>query len=524
MLRAFCASIGPPVATGQRQIIDALVRIETIWILLPLVFVFWSTVTMPIPPDGWWMIGMGRYLAETGTLPATYPFTFPEQSARFVDSQWLGQLVAYGAYHLLGLKGVVLLSAFLAVTTFGLLFWMAWRRSHSMRVAAVCTLGAGLLASTNLQPRAQMLAFLFFVLTYWLLQPAPGDELRSGRQEAGRLALLGIVGVLWANSHATFLLGPLLAFTLAAGSVVENVLSKGWPSAINRRAVLLTGAGVIQLAAIMVTPYQLALIEYLARVAHHPTVWSSIVEWQPTLPTSITGVLFFGSLVAVAILMTRMHREVRASDLLLMAVFALMGIRALRNVVWWGLVIAPIMASYLAALHPAFRPDRRRPLFLPPIARATNVLFLALLLLVGLWSLPWARELNPLPGADQRGVVSDAYPRKAARFLASQPRCGRVFTLHTWSSYLNWRLTPRCRTMLDQPVVIFPPNVWDDAQAISAGAESSTQLLDRYRADLLVLSRDEQQALISRIDRTPTWTRVYQDEVAEVFVRSPRRS
>jgi len=147
----------------------------------------------------------------------------------------------------------------------------------------------------------------------------------------------------------------------------------------------------------------------------------------------------------IAALLIRSYRRVVVSDALLVGGFALLASSALRNVAWWGLAIAPIIAFHLASIHRILRSSWRRPRVLSPLARATHALTVGLLLLIAVSALPWLKDANPLLGPDLRGVVSEDFPTETADFLARQPSCGLVFTLHKWSSYLTWRLWPAAK-------------------------------------------------------------------------------
>ncbi len=76
--------------------------------------------------------------------------------------------------------------------------------------------------------------------------------------------------------------------------------------------------------------------------------------------------------------------------------------------------------------------------------------------------------------------------------------------------------------MVGGPVVIHSPRVWDDAWEMTIGGDSWSELADQYGVDLLVLSTAEQATLIERARRSSGWTRIHEDEDAEVFSRYDR--
>ena len=79
-----------------------------------------------------------------------------------------------------------------------------------------------------------------------------------------------------------------------------------------------------------------------------------ITEWQPTTPTDVPGILFWGSvaLVAAAVLViARRRRTVPWPALLALVAFAALGAVAARGIAWWPLV----------AVVTDGRPRRREP-------------------------------------------------------------------------------------------------------------------------------------------------------------------
>ncbi len=509
---------------GLRPSTAFLFRIETVWVLLPLVFVFWTTAVTPIPTDAWWTIATGRLLVETRSIPATYPFTFPPQSLKFYDSQWLAQLIYYAPYPLFGLEGVVFVAAAIATTTFAVLLFLSWRSSGNIRAASICTLIAGIVAATNLQPRAQTLGFLFFALTLWLLGPPAAVASSPAGHQRWRFVLLFAVEALWANCHGSFFLGPALTTLLVVGSLAQSATWAGWRSAVTQpRTAFLVRAGLLQAAAMFATPFGSDLFTYVARVSGDPTIRTSVTEWQPTSLQTPTGVLFFLSLLATVLLFVLSRRRVQATDALIMLAFGALGVQAVRNVAWWALAIAPILAPYAAGILPSTVSPASTMRQTSPVARVCNAIVVGLLSAIAISALPWIKDSNPLLVPDLRGVVSRHDPQEAAAFLSMHGSCGRVFTLLQWSGYLNWRLWPRCQTMVDAPIEIYPPQVWDDYWDINTGDESWEKLLDRYSVDLLVLSREEQSKLIGQIRQNARWAQIHEDGIAEIFERAYTR-
>jgi hypothetical protein len=206
-------------------------------------------------------------------------------------------------------------------------------------------------------------------------------------------------------------------------------------------------------------------------------------------------------------------------DLLLLVLFAALGLQANRNIPWWALASGPILAQYLSSV--------RFPAWLSPLGRALtprreavrgNLVRAGLIGLIVVAAMPGSRAANPLLPASYRGLVSPLYPLPAFEFLAQHPYGGHIFAHHPWGSYIDWALWPTSRAMIDPAIELHPASVWEDALALNAGNVFWQELLDRYGVDVLLLSKDNQAPLIQAVEHSPRWQQVYDDPDAVIYV------
>jgi hypothetical protein len=499
--------------------IASKLRIETVWLLLPLVLVFATTAASPLKGDAWWTITTGRLIAATHTLPTSYPFTFPPQSTPFVDAQWLAQLVYVAPYPLLGLEGIVVLDAMLVTATFALLLALAFRRSRSARAAALCTALGGVVAGTNLQPRAQTLGYLCFAATLWLLGPPALGGRTDAPHDRWRIGALFAIEALWANLHGSFFLGLALTALFFLGHVGEQWRSQKLQAVLSQsRTRFLLFAGLAQALATLITPFSLGLYAYVLQLSGNATIRTEITEWLPPRLDTSTGVVFFVSLGLVVACLAGSRLRWRLTDVLLLTAFGVLGLQAIRNVAWWGLILGPVLAPYAAQVR---LPLRSGDTPSKPIRVLPNAILIGALGLIALSALPWVKDANPLLPDERRGVITTDAPRDAARFLATRTDCGRVFSPQTWSGYLEWSFWPRCLTMVDEgPIEVYSQQVWDDYWTMHTGDQAAVEILDKYGVDLLVLSEEQQARLIEQVRASPRWRQIYGDEQAGVFERT----
>jgi hypothetical protein len=236
----------------------------------------------------------------------------------------------------------------------------------------------------------------------------------------------------------------------------------------------------------------------------------TIEEWQPPRPSSYTGFVFFTSVILVAMIAARHRAQLGWPRLLGLAIFALMGIMAVRGIIWWALAAPVLLSDVLPGRRVRHDPSR-----------VLNVALAAVLVVVGVTYLPWLRPA--FASTSNSGTVTDgllAYaPAPYSTILSRRvPPGARVFAPEIWASWFEFAV-PRDRVMIDPRIEVFPGQVWDDYDRISSAQPGWQRTLDRWNIDVLALSTVQQARLISAIGRDPEWTPIYRDGDGVMLVR-----
>lgn len=308
----------------------------------------------------------GELIWETGRIPTQDVFSYVAEGRRWVDSQWLFQTVAYGANAMAGVAGLVALRALAVGALIGALF-AASHRSGSLAIA----LALGLLAVFACLERFTLRPDLF-TMTFLAVFVAGWE--RFERHPRLWLVTLPVLQVIWTNSHALHVLGPLYLGAALAGRLIDTHMRRigirvTAPAedarALRQRAVMVllcTLAVLFNANGVdgILYPFQLYR-ELRGEVSWFPPVY----ELMPTLEREIRMVLsplvFFRVLVALSVLaMAACWRSLRLGDLLPYAVFLYLSLEAVRNVPLFVIVALPIAARCLRELMERL-PAGRRP-------------------------------------------------------------------------------------------------------------------------------------------------------------------
>jgi hypothetical protein len=431
----------------------------------------------------------GEIMLHTHHLIRTDTFTFTAQGHPWTDQQWLAQLLFGFVFQHLGWAGLALLAGVLVGAIFLLVYLAARAAGVEGRAAAWLTLVAFAVAVWDSALRPQLIAAAFFGATLWIVT--------GRRRHPRRLWAVPAIVALWANVHGTFPLGPLV---LLLGWIEDR--SEHAPDA--SRTGLVT---VISVAATFLNPFGLRVWSYVVDVSTNPTIRKTVAEWQPPSIRHFGDALFFASLAAVAVLLARRGRPAPWTKLAGLGVFALFGLFAARNTLWWALAAPVLVAGIIHGRGAASDGGSPR--------SHLNTLLVALIGASIVVAFPWSLVGRP---TDDPGSRVSFAPRGITTTLERVlPPGTRIYNAQEWGSWFELSL-PRDPVFVDARIEVFPRSVWLDYNAVAAGREGWQAILRRWNVDAVVLADDQQPALIPIIRRDPGWRLVYQDAVGSVYV------
>jgi hypothetical protein len=354
--------------------------------------------------DGWLALLAGREIAHHG-LPQTEHLTAFSGGTRWVDQQWLAQLVMYGLHSVGGVTLLALVHVALAMATTGIAVFVARRNGAPPAAVALVGLVAAVPLSFVLATvRTQIFGALAFAIVLGLL-------VRDARTPSARTWLVVPVLVLWTNLHGSVLLGVGLVVLRAI------TISVATPRRLGRGIGLAAAA----IAAAWASPYALHLSHYYRHTAFNPLFAKFVAEWRPATPSAKTALLY--ALIAVAAwAFVRRRSGATAFDWLVLLTTAAAGVAAVRNAGFFALAALMIVPA-------AFASGARERV----VRAGSAVIVVPLLLLAGLAVAAAVRMHDWVPEAYPAGPA-----RAVERIARTDPRA-RVFSDVRFADWLLWR-------------------------------------------------------------------------------------
>ncbi len=490
--------------------------IEHLWAVIVLAGIFVFVNTHPIRPyDFWWHITVGREILTTGQIPAVDIYSFTETGQPYPSYQmfWLMEVFLYAVYKAGGPALVVFIQSLLVTSAYAVLFLVCKLVSNSWRIAALAVLFAAALGLNDWNVRPQGITFLLASLILLAIY----QYRRKPRW--GWLVTLPVCMLVWVNSHGTFIIG-LVLIAIWWGQEVFSILplriNQSHPRQV-RRAIIPGIMFIITSLTCLANPRGIGIIDYLRTLTSNSVVQNMVTEWAAPSFGTLMGTLFFIGLIISAALLVFSFKHTDFFQLATFIIFAYLGISTLRGSVWFGLIMAPTLAQSLPPLI-----DRIK----KPVqdgaqnegSRVLNITILALVIVLAVLSLPWLKSALPLPAA-KAGLISTETPIQATEALLKDAPPGRVFNSMSFGSYLIWAAFPRYQVFVDSRIELFPEKIWLDYLAISNAEGGWEASLKNYGVNTLMLSPQDQPALIDAASRSSAWQMVYQDPTATIFTR-----
>ena len=461
--------------------------------------------------DLWGHLCFGRWIVQHQELPTADPFRSFVAAEPVLNVYWLGQVLGYRCHQALGLEGLVLAHVGLVTLSMVLLMLAVLGRGATLGWAVAAAVVAYLLAlPVTGTIRPQLFGMVGLAGTLWAVSRLPARR--------HPLVWLPCLFAFWANTHGSFAMGLVVLGCFAAGMTWETFRAKRSLKMLaanvsTRRAWI---ALLLATTACCLNPAGAGLLTAVAGFSGNANL-SGISEWRAMTLGSLSGGLFFTSLLVTGVLLRWSPRRIWAHEVLLILVFGLASLVAIRMLVWWALVWPWVVAPHAAAcwllyrrtvpLDPADEPG-------PTAATPERTLLAVAVVFATLWwSPPTFALLSGRLRAEQQ-VLSTDTPRGVALEIARRKLSGRIFAPMDWADYLMWRNPGRIEPLVYSHVHLTGPRLWQDFRDLGRGSPRWLALVDRYGLDYLVLSPARNARLLEAVKREPRCRLVYEDRQA----------
>jgi hypothetical protein len=453
--------------------------------------------------DFWFHLKTGEYIFHTGLVPKQELFSFTAYGNPWIAHGWLAGAIFYAVYSTVGLYPLMFIFALIPT----LAFWILFRRTvghplvrwFGILLGACCVL-------PNLGVRPRMFSLLFATIFLVLLT----DYVQNGKGRA--IWWLVPLTPLWVNLHGGFIIGLLLIGLTLVGIPLDawsegKGVSTLWPRLRTLGLVLLAC-----LASVAINPYGLRMYALPLEVLRAPVFRDAVVDFlspdfhqREMLPFALLALLTIAALALAP-------KRVRPSQLLLFLATFYSSLQTQRNIMIFALVAVPLFTEYFqnwldsTSLASLFTSSKA----LVPEERKVALSVLLLLPLV-LFAMQLKRVVYVPPKQETAEV-----PIKAVEYMKQHQITGNTITVpNIWGGYLIW-------AMPENPVYIdgrnaYPLDFVAEYVQFTEGSRDWRAPFSKYGVRNAIVEKSSVMA--RELSEAPDWQKVYEDEMAIVFVK-----
>ena len=472
-------------------------------------------------------LAMG-HLILNGGIPHTDIISHAHFGQPFLDWEWLADVLFAATENLLGLNGVAILAAALIAGTLYLLGRWAMARGLHPVPALLLGMLAAVTSEIHWLARPHLFSFLLMLVVLYLL-----EAYRTARIGVRWLATVPPLIALWANLHASVVLGLIACGTYLGGAILEGMLayrrraSDSRAQQTARRHAQAFGLTLLASSLLaLLNPYGGELYTHILSFTQSSFITHLIIEWQPpNFATPITWA-FLLLLAAAAAIVAATWRRIPPAHAVLLAGITYESLQAARNILYFSILVPALLAPQLAYLinrRTRAEAAGRAPVwarYRPPTAIRQGVPWLfggTLACLIAIAAL--GGQIGSL--AVLRGRWAEPpFPIAAVHYLqtTAQPPQGKMFNYITWGGYLVSTLHPRYLIFISTQQDAYGDQLTRDYLDLERAAPGWETLLDRY--DVGWVLETPTSRLVGALRTQPArWQVTYEDPTAVILTR-----
>jgi len=471
--------------------------------------------------DFWWHLATGKYIVENKSLPEEDPFSYTSheapstRKALILKGYWLSEIIFYGVYSLWDLTGIIVLRSLLMLLFLSVIFLTIKKQGSSDLLALLFTVGVYLFSWNSLGERPQLFTFLAFSVILYLLE----DFRLNGSK---KMFLIPAIVLLLSNMHPGYIVCILLVSLYLAGEGISSALKRESGKRPLKALLLVWCLSIV--AALGNPNGPRAFIEVFSLgehaqeiVAHMPTFSFYARKLQPLDYSYLLFLLL--SLIGI-----RYYNKLGLVQLLVLAAFTLLGFIAIRYVIFYMCVAAPVLAAIITCI----REEKPVKSILGAVKVREGFSYLATFT-VGAGLL--LQAVPRFATYEFKADTSFSTQEGAANFLRDLRVNGNMFNEYGSGGYLIWRLYPEKKVFIDGRSLEF--DVLEEYRTIASASVSPGRswedMLERYKITYVtmppLLPQGEIYPLVEKLLEREDWVLIYHDHLSLIFLKdSPENS
>ncbi len=446
-------------------------------------------------PDLWGHIHFGKEIVEQAAVHDTNPHSYTAEGYRWINHEWLMEVIFYGIYAAADSTGLILAKLGLGIYIIHLLSGLHFARSRNVTVYLGLFLLAVPAMSAGFMTRPHLATFLFLTWMVVVLQ-----KFFDGNQRV--ILWMPLIFLGWVNSH-----GGVVAGLGIFGLITFIEVARGWKSG-ERAPRLLANVFVLCCAAVLMHPNHYKLWGFFYESLGRERV---ITEWMP-VPLWTTDYIHYKFLAALFVVSWFLPTKKRIWEIAVLTVALVYGFKHQRHTVLAVILLLPYLSMQYSLVlgRLDFRPHYVRLSNHFRWAAQAVLLVFMIFFLINRWQL--------FSGNNYKiWVEASVYPTYAARFMQANGLSGNTVVPFDWGEYWIWKF-PQAKVSIDGRFrTAYPQSIIDLNAAFATGRPEGDRLLTDFPTQFVLTGHHE--AAHRAMEGKPGWVKIYQDPISKIFVR-----
>lgn len=485
-----------------------------------IILCVWLTYRPLWHTDLWGHLAYGRLYDEIGRFPEREPFLRDSSDQPFVTTSWLSQWGGYQLHRLGGNRGLQLCYALFVTGAVVATSQMVRKRSRDWGVTLL----------------AVAIWFTLEQNQLWVMRPQLGGLccftwfLVCANAKRNRALKLGLVTIVWANLHGSFLIGPIVLGMVLCVRMFHVATHRSFAKiARDRRIRSLVRCLAVILLASLANPYGPRLHFDALTFSNSPNL-TDLIEWKPIWKTPRQGMRLLAVVLVTAplVLTLTVKRRVRFrwEDWIPAIVIGVKMLLTSRYIVWFTPVVVFALVPYLRFVVRSSCPVSwiNPPWWERSVPKGRAILVSACAIAVGCTSLGQSllqgTSLSPVDSYGHKTPLAGA--RTVEQLLRENSSIAGVerslvFNTMEWGDWLIWSSHNELPVFVNSHVTYVRPEVWRDYIKLIRGRDQWRETWSRYPFTVAIIDDRRHRDFARRVRQLADWEEIERDEVAVIF-------
>lgn len=459
--------------------------------------------------DTGWHIRIGEFILDNFSIPRFDIFSYVTPPLPWITPDWLSELSMALIHQTLGMSGVVIFFAFMISLLYYLLFRIIRQQKGNIIFDVFIILMVMISSMFHWLARPYIFSLLLFLASYFILE-------RFQSNGKNYLYFLPPIMLLWTNLHGAFITGFVLEGIYLFCNMVTFFFSRDAKREEYRKKTKILGLTTLACALTsLINPFGYDVFLYTFKVTSNQYIMSNISEFLPPNFRDLSIMPFKYLLLIVIATLSLTRKRLEFHELLLILLFTAMSLYAVRNILSFVIVVAPILSR-----HSNLIVDQLNDKFVNFLKkRSENITRVD----ASAWGCIWVFPLILTAAIVMSYRLEFRFDEKekpvaAVEFLKREFIKGNMFNNDEFGDYIIYSAYPKYKVFIHGKMDWRAEEKLKDYIKITRFEQGWQDIIKKYEINWIIFGTDS--ALSRFLKERDDWKLIYTDKVASIFVRN----